>query len=172
TGGWPFSMVIDDPQLEKAANSGLYKVSGDSALLTAPTDLTLAWSDGHLEVTKKFHFDHSYVLSVETSITYKGTRVHGGLAWRGGFGDLTVTNPIPVETVFIFYSEGGKLTTFAHKKLEGPEKWGNVWQGGKGFTGIEDRYFAAAFLPSLTEPAPLQVRYWKVFHNIKVEGKD
>ncbi len=66
TGGWPMSMVFDDPQLEKAANTGLYKVSGDSTSLSAPADLTFSWSDGHLEVTKKFHFDHSYVVNVET----------------------------------------------------------------------------------------------------------
>jgi YidC/Oxa1 family membrane protein insertase len=171
-GSWPFALVFDDPQLGNLANSGLYKISSDASSLEAPADLTFTWSDGHLQVTKKFHFDHSYTVNVETSVTNNGSHVMAGLAWLGGFGDLTVTNPIPVETVFVFYSEGGKLTTFAHKKLEGPEKWGNVWQGGKGFTGIEDRYFTAAFLPSLTEPAPLQVRYWKVFHNIKVDGKD
>jgi len=173
TGGWPFSMVIDDPQLEKAANSGLYKIAGDSVLLTAPADLTLAWSDGHLEVTKKFHFDHSYVLTVETSVTYNGTRLHGGLAWRGGFGDLTVTNPIPVETVSTFYSENGKLSTFLHKKLDAPEKWGNIWMGGKTFAGIADRYFTVAFLPPNDAPGTLlETRYWKVFHAIQVDGKD
>ena len=173
TGGWPFSMVIDDPQLEKAANSGLYKVSGGSALLAAPTDLTLAWSDGHLEVTKKFHFDHSYVLTVETSVTYNGTRLHGGLAWRGGFGDLTVTNPIAVETVTTFYSENGKLATFAHKKLDAPEKWGNIWMGGKTFAGIADRYFTVAFLPPNDSPGTLlETRYWKLSHTIQEDGKD
>jgi YidC/Oxa1 family membrane protein insertase len=172
TGGWPFALVFDDPQLGSLANSGLYKISTDANSLEAPTDLTFTWSDGHLQVTKKFHFDHSYTVNVETSVTNNGNHVMAGLAWLGGFGDLTVTNPIPVETVFTFYSEGGKLTTFAHKKLDGPEKWGNVWQGGKEFTGIEDRYFTAAFLPSLTDPTPLQTRYWKVFHNIKVDGKD
>jgi YidC/Oxa1 family membrane protein insertase len=172
TGGWPFALVFDDPQLGTLANSGLYKISSDANSLEAPADLTFTWSDGHLQVTKKFHFDHSYTVNVETTVTNNGNHVLAGLAWLGGFGDLTVTNPIPVETVFTFYSEGGKLTTFAHKKLDGPEKWGNVWQGGKEFTGIEDRYFTVAFLPSLTEPAPLQTRYWKVFHNIKVEGKD
>jgi YidC/Oxa1 family membrane protein insertase len=173
TGGWPFSLVIDDPQLEKAANNGLYKVSGDSVALTAPADLTLTWSDGHLEVSKKFHFDHSYVLTAETSVTYNGTRLHGGLAWRGGFGDLTVTNPIPVETVTTFYSENGKLSTFAHKKLDAPEKWGNVWMGGKTFAGIADRYFTVAFLPPNDSPGTLlETRYWKVFHTIQVDGKD
>ena len=173
TGGWPFSMVIDDPQLEKAANSGLYKLSGDSIFLTAPADLIFSWSDGHLEVTKKFHFDHAYVLNVETSVTYNGTRLHGGLAWRGGFGDLTVTNPIPVETVNTFYSENGKLSTFAHKKLDAPEKWGNIWQGGKTFAGIADRYFAVAFLPPNDSPGTLlETRYWKLSHTIQVDGKD
>ena len=172
TGGWPFALVFDDPQLGTLANTGLYKISSDASSLEAPADLTFTWSDGHLQVTKKFHFDHSYTVSVETTVTNNGNHVMAGLGWLGGFGDLTVTNPIPVETVFIFYSEGGKLTTLAHKKLDGPEKWGNVWQGGKEFTGIEDRYFTAAFLPSLTDPAPLQNRYWKVFHNIKVDGKD
>ena len=173
TGGWPFSMVIDDPQLEKAANSGLYKVSGDSALLTAPTDLTFSWSDGHLEVTKKFHFDHSYVLTAETSVTYNGTRLLGGLAWRGGFGDLTVTNPIAVETVSTFYSENGKLSTFLHKKLDAPEKWGNIWMGGKTFAGIADRYFTVAFLPPNDSPSTLlETRYWKLAHTIQVDGKD
>jgi YidC/Oxa1 family membrane protein insertase len=173
TGGWPFSLVIDDPQLEKAANSGLYKFSGDSTELSSPADLSFTWSDGHLEVTKKFHLDHSYVLNVETSVTYNGTRLHAGLAWRGGFGDLTVTNPIPVETVTTFYSENGKLSTFAHKKLDGPEKWGNIWQGGKTFAGVADRYFAVTFLPPNDSPGTLlETRYWKVFHPIQVEGKD
>jgi YidC/Oxa1 family membrane protein insertase len=172
TGGWPFALVFDDPQLGTLANSGLYKISTDAKSLEAPADLTFTWSDGHLQVTKKFHFDHSYTVNVETTVTNNGNHVMAGLAWLGGFGDLTVTNPIPVETVFTFYSEGGKLTTFPHKKLEGPEKWGNVWQGGKEFTGIEDRYFTAAFLPPLTDPVPLQTRYWKVFHNIKVDGKE
>jgi len=172
TGGWPFALVFDDPQLGTLANSGLYKVSSDASSLEAPADLTFTWSDGHLQVTKKFHFDHSYAVNVETTVTNNGNHVMAGLGWLGGFGDLTVTNPIPVETVFVFYSEGGKLESIAHKKLEGPEKWGNVWQGGKEFTVIEDRYFTAAFLPSLTEPTPLQTRYWKVFHNIKVDGKD
>jgi len=35
-----------------------------------------------------------------------------------------VTNPAPVETVTTYYSEGGKITNYAHKKLDGLEKWG------------------------------------------------
>src|SRR5271165_6254905 len=174
TGGWPFSMVFDDPQLEKAANTGLYKISGDSFSLTAPADLTFTWSDGHLEVTKKFHFDHSYVVTVETTTNYNGSQVKSGLAWRGGFGDVTVTDPAPSATINTFYSENGKLSTFLEKKLDSPDKWGNVWPGGKTFTGIADRYFTATFLPPTDSPGTtLQTRYWKVWDTKKSkDGKE
>jgi len=131
--------------------------------LEAPADLTFTWSDGHLQVTKKFHFDHSYTVNVETTVTNNGNQRHGrvGVAWR--FGDLTVTIPSRSRRFSFSTARAERLTTLPHKKLDGPEKWGNVWQGGKEFTGIEDRYFTAAFLPSLTDPTPLQTRYWKVF---------
>ena len=173
TGGWPFSLVFDDPQLEKAANNGLYKISSDSSSLEAPADVTFTWSDGHLEVLKKFHFDHSYVVSVETTTNYNGSHVLSGLAWRGGFGDMTVTNPAPITTILTFYSEGGKLSSTGYKKLDDPEKWGNLWQGGKNFTGIEDRYFAVAFLPPSDSPSTtLGTRYWKVWDTATVNGKE
>src|SRR5258708_26796076 len=148
-GGWPFSVVLDDEQLQNAANVGLYQVSSDGTTLHAPAEVEFAWSDGHLEVTKHFRFDHTYVVRVETSVKFNGNPIKAGLGWLGGFGDLTVTNPAPVETVTTYYSESGKITNYAHKKLEGPEKWGpGLWKGGKDFVGIEDRYFTAAFLPT------------------------
>ena len=190
-GGWPFALVLDDQQLETQANSALY-VAGIPHLgasqrdipgydagvpdgpLQAPAELQLTWSDGHLEVTKNFQFDHSYVVRVETTVKFNGTPIKAGLAWLGGFGDLTVQNPVPVDTVNTFYSEGGKLTDLPYKKLEGPEKWGpGVWMGGKDYAGIEDRYFAAAFLPSNgVASGSMETRYWKVMRTIQVEGKD
>ena len=173
TGGWPFSLVFDDAQLEKAANSGFYKISNDSLSLEAPAELTFTWSDGHLEVIKKFRFDHSYVVGTEITTNLNGAHVLSGLAWRGGFGDVTVTDPAPSATINTFYSEDGKLSSFLEKKLDSPEKWGNIWQGGKTFTGIADRYFTATFLPpSDSLSTTLQTRYWKVWDTIKVEGKD
>ena len=190
-GGWPFALVLDDQQLAAQANSALYVAAvpeagahaGDLAAryqglpagpLEAPADLQLTWSDGHLEVTKNFQFDHSYVVRVETTVKFNGTPIKAGLAWLGGFGDLTVQNPVPVETVNTFYNEGGKLTDLPYKKLEGPEKWGpGVWMGGKDFAGIEDRYFAAAFLPTNgIANGSIETRYWKVFRTVQKEGKD
>jgi YidC/Oxa1 family membrane protein insertase len=191
TGGWPFALILDNQQLQNAANGGLYRAwvpepgsSGETQSqnyailpanpLTAPVDLQFVWSDGHLEVTKHFHFDHSYVVRVETSAKLNGSPIKAGLAWLGGFGDLTVANPAPIETVTTYYSEGGRITNYPHKKLEGIDKWPpSVWQGGKDFVGIEDRYFTTTFLPpNGAAPGTLETRYWKAWHNIQVNGQD
>jgi YidC/Oxa1 family membrane protein insertase len=174
TGAWPFSLVLDDEQLQASANNGLYQVSTDSGTLHAPAEADFSWSDGHLQVSKRFKFDHTYVVRVETSAKLDGRPIHAGIGWLGGFGDLTVTNPAPVETVSIFYSEGGKITAYPHKKLEGTDKWApGLWQGGKDYVGIEDRYFVAAFLPlNGAAPGTIATRYWKAWRNVKVENQD
>ena len=174
TGGWPFAVALNDEQQESAANSALYQISTPASTLHAPADAEFSWSDGHLEVTKRFHFDHTYVVRVETSVKFNGAPVVAGISWLGGFGDLTVSNPAPIDTVSAFHSENGKLTNIMAKKLDGPEKWPHgVWQGGKDWTGIEDRYFTAVFLPPTgAPPGSLEARYWKASRTVPVEGKD
>jgi YidC/Oxa1 family membrane protein insertase len=174
TGGWPFSVVLDDEQLQTAANSALYQISSNGNTLHAPADAEFSWSDGHLEVIKHFKFDHSYVVRVDVTAKLNGKPIHAGIGWLGGFGDLTVTNPAPVETVSTYYSEGGKITTIQHKKLDGLDKWPpGVWQGGKDFAGIEDRYFVAAFLPANgAAPGAIETRYWKTSRTVQVNGQD
>jgi YidC/Oxa1 family membrane protein insertase len=171
---WPLSVSLSDPNLDERANSGLFqatvKGSQSGATLTAPTELDFSWSDGHLEVTKHFKFGDGYVVQTEVSAKLDGKPIAAGLSWMGGFGDTTVQNPIPVETVSTFYSEGGKLNSFPHKKLEDQGKWGPaLWQGGKDWAGIEDRYFTAVFLaPVGAPPGTVETRYWKTWHTIKV----
>jgi YidC/Oxa1 family membrane protein insertase len=193
-GGWPFSVILDNADLEKAANNGLYQsrvarvrvvissapgtVTPDPASVTqtginGPANVEFSWSDGHLEIIKRYRFEDSYVVHVDITAKLDGKPIQAGLAWLGGFGDLTVTNPAPVETVTTYYSENAKIVNFPYKKLEGLDHWGpGVWQGGKDFTGIEDRYFTAAFLPpNGAAPGTLQTRYWKDFHPAQVNGQ-
>ena len=191
TTGWPFSVALDDEELQNAANGGLYRAwvrePGPAAEehinnyailpaspLKAPAELEFAWSDGHVEITKHFRFDHTYVVHVDTSAKLNGRPITAGLGWLGGFGDLTVTNPVPIETVNTYYSEGGKITNYQYKKLEGLDKWNpGSWQGGKDFVGIEDRYFTAAFLPANgATPGALETRYWKTSRTFQVNGQD
>ncbi len=172
TSGWPFAVVLNDEQQQTAANTALYQMT-TAANVASPTDVDFSWSDGHLEVTKHFHFDKGYVVRAEVSAKVDGAPILAGLGWLGGFGDLTVTNPAPWETVETYYSEGGKISTFLHKKLDGPDKWNGVWQGGKDFAGIEDRYFTAAFLPANGAAAgTLGTRYWKGSDTEKVANQE
>ncbi len=172
-GGWPFAVVLDDAELQTAANAGLYQMNPEGASVAAPTDVDFSWSDGHLAVTKHFHFDGSYVAHVEVSAKKDGTPITAGIAWLGGFGDVTVANPANWDSVQTYYSEGGKISTFLPKKLDGIDKWGNgLWQGGKDFTGLEDRYFTATFLPANgAAPGTLETRYWKTSETMQVAGQ-
>lgn len=173
TGGWPFGLSLEDQQLETAANTGLYQLSAAGNELRAPAEVEFSWSDGHLEVTKHFKFDHSYVVQTQTSVKLDGKPITAGLAWLGGFGDLTVTNPVPVESVTTFNSDNGKISTTPAKKLDDLDKVGRgVWQGGKDFVGIQDRFFTAAFLPpSGTIRGTLEARYWKLTRTVQVAGQ-
>ena len=74
--GWPFSIVLDDSQSERAANTALYKVSSQSDALEAPAELTFTWSNGRIEIAKHFRFDHSYVVDVETTAALNGSPIH------------------------------------------------------------------------------------------------
>jgi YidC/Oxa1 family membrane protein insertase len=175
---WPLSVALGNNELDQAANTSLFVATANGssapASITAPAELTFSWSDGHLEITKHFRFDDSYLVRTEVSAKLDGKSITAGLSWLGGFGDTTVTNPIPVETVSAFYSEAGKLNNLPHKKLEDGGKWGpSVWQGGKDWAGIEDRYFAVAFLPAAgTSSGTIETRYWKTWHTAKVAGND
>ncbi len=66
-----------------------------------------------------------------------------------------------------------KIINFPYKKLESLDHWGQrSGKGGKDFTGIEDRYFTAAFLPpNGAAPGTLQTRYWKDFHPAQINGQ-
>jgi YidC/Oxa1 family membrane protein insertase len=172
SGAWPFALVLDDEELQKAANTGLYQLSPASSLSQSPSDAEFSWSDGHLEITKHFHFDHSYVARLEVTATQDGKPITVGIGWLGGFGDLTVKDPAPWETVYAFTSENEKISTTLAKKLEGPEKVVGLWQGGLDFAGIEDRYFAAAFLgPRGETRGTLRARAWKVERTIQMNGR-
>src|SRR5256884_3975500 len=112
TGGWPFSVVLDDEQLQNAANGGLYQLSSPATALEAPAEVALNWSDGHLEVAKHFQFDHSYVVVVETSVKFNGRPMATGLAWLGGFGGFAGAKPPPVPARAAHLNASRKNTKF------------------------------------------------------------
>ncbi len=169
SGDWPFSLQMGDTQLETAANKGLYVVStpagtavgsgaGESNAATlhlaAPAEVDFHWSDGQLDVTKKLKFDSSYIARVEISVRRDGQPVPTRIAWRGGFGDVTAYRAA-IQTV-AFSGRAGSITQLATKNLGSPTQHNIAAEvpGDFDTVGIEDLYFAAAFLPPETADGP------------------
>jgi len=156
--GWPMSLLLSDPQLEAQANQALYQISPSEDHFQAPATVTLHWSDGRLDVTKKLTFDDGYEVRIETSVLLNGMPMAGSaMAWRGGFGDKSVYNARLL--VNVFYKLNGKLELLQLKKLGVAN---NQMQpvslpGPLEFTGLEDQFFTAAFLP---DGADLSLWHW------------
>jgi YidC/Oxa1 family membrane protein insertase len=182
-GSWPFSVVLDDPQQEMAANNGLFEITSSGraldpgTVLHAPAEITMAWSDGHLEVTKHLKFNDSYIVDVQNSVSLDGNPLPSSLAWTGGFGDATAYRAA-VQTQ-VFNSAAGKLNTLAAKNLGRPGQTAvrAVVPGAFDFAGIEDQYFATAFLQPLTAhgelaQTPVTLTGWTLQHDtVTADGK-
>ena len=166
--GWPFSLVLSDSQLEAKTNTALYEVTPGIGNLTAPTEVTFHWSDGHLDVTKKLNFGLDYVMSAEVSVLLDGKPIPAGIAWRGGFGDRAVYKAASLVTVY--YKLNDKLNLLQYKKLgvSGNQTQPALQSGPMEYLGIEDQFFTAAFLPDGSE---LSLWHWTQDHGIVDDGK-
>ncbi len=175
-GYWPLALTLDDSSEESAVNSALFEISSSGttpaagSVLHVPADVTLAWSDGHFEVTKHFKFDASYIASVDATASLDGKPLRAGLAWAGGFGDPTAYRAALQTQVFDSAQE--KLNTVAAKNLgkQGAANIRATVSGAFDFVGIEDLYFAAAFLPGLTAhgdlaQTPITLSGWTQQHS-------
>ena len=184
TGGWPLALQLADPQLESAANQALYVVKASSdhgtesidSTLAAPAQIEFHWSDGRLDVTKTLKFDRSYIVGVETAVRENGQPASYSVAWRGGFGDVTAFRAA-VQTL-VFDGRDGSISTVATKSIGAPNQRSAAAEvpGTFDAVGIEDLYFAAAFLPA--EPAPgqpvsdvLTLSARQAMHTLQNDGK-
>ncbi|MFZ0617587.1 MAG: membrane protein insertase YidC [Candidatus Acidiferrales bacterium] len=173
--GWPMSLLVGDAQgadkqYETQANAALYEVTPGPEHFDAPAEITFHWSDGHLDVTKKLKFDQSYEVSIEVTATLDGEPLPAAVAWRGGFGDKGIENGS--QLVSVFYKESGKLTLLQYKKLGVPGNQAQpYWQSGPvEFTGLQDQFFTAVFLPD--GGTPLSMWHWMQQHSYKNGEKD
>ena len=149
--GYPLSLWTYDEGLRGRLSSALY-VGSRAGSQTSPTDLTFEYSDHDLSVHKTFRFDHSYVVSVETSVVYKGVEVGALPAWPSGFGDQVT--PVNYAAGLIDYhsdaSTDRTALVFPNYVLRLPIKnisGGNTLHGPFEWAGTADQYFAAVFIP-------------------------
>ncbi len=166
--GWPMSLLLSDAALQDQANAALYEVTPSAGNLQAPAEITFHWSDGHLDITKKLKFAQDYEVSVETSAALDGKPLAPALAWRGGFGDKAVYKA--AQLVNVFYKQGGKLELLPLKKLgvSGNQIQPLQQTGPMEFTGIEDQFFTAAFLPGGTD---LSLWHWTQYRHFVADDK-
>jgi len=148
--GYPLSLWTYDEGLRGRLSSALYVASREGKL-TSPTTITFEYADQDLAVSKKFTFDDSYIVNVETNVTYKGSAVAALPAWPSGFGSQTTPAfyasafidyqfnkdivRLPIRCGFSLFSKCNDIS--GGKTVTGPFHW----------AGPTDQYFAAVFIP-------------------------
>jgi YidC/Oxa1 family membrane protein insertase len=148
--GYPLSLWTYDESLRKRLTSALYVASREGNL-TSPATITFEYADQDLTVHKTFSFDNTYVVSVETSVTYQGASVAALPAWPAGFGSQTTPAfyaggfidyqfnkdiaRLPIRCGFSLFSKCSDIS--GGKTILGPFHW----------AGPTDQYFAAVFIP-------------------------
>ena len=137
----PFSLNFREQGPSADANQVLYKTTKSGAGL----DVAFEYSKGHANIRKSFHFEQaSYLVGVNSEVLQDGVALQHTLMWRGGFGDPAVQNPTSVQHALYYDLPNNKLQS----KVAKDAKDGAVGASGQfSFVGIEDSYFAAAFLP-------------------------
>ncbi len=139
--GYPFQVLFDKQKPSLDPDNALYVARPSSDGLSVAYE----FSDGPTTVRKSFRFTRdSYRVEIRSEVVSGGKPVPHLLAWRGGFGDMTVANAASNQHSVYFDSASGKLVVNAAKVAkDGPA----TVSGGLSFAGLEDQYFAAVFLP-------------------------
>jgi len=121
-------------------NQALYQVDTDPAGLT----ISFAYSNGKVIAHKSFQFrKSSYLLNVSMEVTDGGNPLSHEIEWRGGFGDMAVSNPAgDQQTLYFDVTEAKLKKNGAKAAKDGPV----TVTGNYSFAGVEDKYFVAAFL--------------------------
>lgn len=151
--GYPLSLWTYDETQRNKLNSALYVESGSPAFVTrigerhvtVPGELSFEYADQNVAVRKTFHFDHSYVVQVETSVTSSGSNVAAYPMWPAGFGDQVSGSAYASGK--IEYQFNNNTERLAIKKVSS----GNTLHGPFDWAGAGDQYFAAVFIPESPE---------------------
>src|SRR5436190_13978035 len=138
--GYPFTLVFDQKKPAVDVNAALFAAKpADDGL-----GITYEYSEGALTARKAFHFEKSrYITQISTEVTENGAPISHLIAWRGGFGDPSIANPLAQHSIYFDLTENKLITHDVKAAKNGPV----ASEGNFSFAGIEDTYFTAAFLP-------------------------
>ncbi len=164
--GYPMSLNLPDAALKAQVNQGIYVATAEygklstsgmgsevhaGADLSPPVTLTFTYSDGKVQVKKRFSFGPEYVAKVEISVFDGQENKPVEVAWPGGFGDQSLA-PSAIESYRLgVYGSIGDLTTVAQGKVKADRPIPGPLQ----LAGLEDKFFAEIFLPDAPDQASL-----------------
>jgi YidC/Oxa1 family membrane protein insertase len=142
--GYPFSVTFRGKQPDTDLNKALW--------VAHPEGLTIRYefSDGSTAASKTFAFQRDgSIVQYSDEVSLNGSGLSHLVQWRGGFGDMAVQNASGQQATIRYDIEKQKLVRDAAKSA----KNGPVTSDGTfSFAGIDDQYFAAAFLPPPNTP--------------------
>jgi YidC/Oxa1 family membrane protein insertase len=145
--GYPMSLRTTDESLNQKVNQALYVAQPSGARLEAPATLELTYSDGHVQVQKKFTFGSDYMVQSSVGVARDQNYVPVRVAWVGGFGDHSLSEQDQLAQGKVAYQLNDKLQTTDLRKL-GSQL---AMSGPFGFAGLEDRYFVGIFFPESSD---------------------
>jgi YidC/Oxa1 family membrane protein insertase len=143
--GYPFSLEFRGKQPSSDLNKALWTAH------PGPNTISFEYSDGRTHAGRTFAFEpNGYMVQYSDEVTQVGgAGIPHLVQWRGGFGDMAVQNAAGQQGTIRYDLEKNKLNReLAKKAKNGPFTADGMFA----FAGIDDQYFAAAFLaPPNTE---------------------
>jgi YidC/Oxa1 family membrane protein insertase len=158
--GFPLSLRLADSALASKLNSALFVASPAGAILQAPARLEFAYSDGSVQAKKTFTFGKGYNIQTEVSVFDGRSDLPVGLEWAGGFGDQSGSPEMAAMLQNgVYQHPGGDMETESLGGHWYSHIWGSITGASSAklsgditapllLAGLEDRYFAAIFIPS------------------------
>ena len=141
--GDPLSIWAAEEAVSKEVNTALF-VPSATGELAAPVTLSFEYRGGRVAARKQFVFSREgYTVELESDLAVDGKPLPHELSWRGGFGDIHDAG-VRGTRWDVFYRPPDKMVRIAAGKVEG--EFSNI-SGAFSIAGIEDHFFAAAFIP-------------------------
>ena len=156
--GFPMSLTLADAELTKKLNTGLFVATLAGSKLAAPAKVDLTYSDGKIQVRKRFSFGPKYEVHAEISV-FDGLRyLPVEVAWPGGFGDHSLRAAMKESFSHLIYGATEKYENLAQAKV----KEDRLIPGPFQLAGMGDRYFVSMFLPDSPDQISFRIgrRAW------------
>jgi YidC/Oxa1 family membrane protein insertase len=159
------TQLAKQPMLGGGPSGGSSTEPLAGSTLRPPVTLTFVYSNGKVEARKQFVFGTEYAVHVVASLRDGQHNLPVGIRWPGGFGDHSLPAAAAASTSVGFYETAdGKV----HEENLVPSFWGRFYgavprvdlevNGPLLSAGLEDRFFAQAFLPSSSDAGFLIAR--------------